>query len=74
MNQDEWEENKLQEAEEQVISRTSSRTPTPQKRPKKRIREEDYSPLTLIEAKQFLIYTKNPKNNPAPVFKQDEEG
>ena len=52
MNQTQWEENTLQEAEERFIPTTTSKTHTPHDKrgkPEKRIREE--SPIREIEAK-----------------------
>ena len=74
MKKYQWEENNLQEVQEQILSTTTSQTPVPQEKRDKRPIEEDYSLVTEIEAKQFLIYTKKPKNNPPPFFMQDEEG
>lgn len=58
----------MQEEEENILSTTTSQTPIPQEKHDKNLREEESSPVTEIEAKQFLIYTKKPKNNPPPVF------
>ena len=48
INKLEWTENTLQEAEDKLVSKSTSQTPVPQEKAGKRMREED-SPL-VIEA------------------------
>lgn len=61
MNQQDWVENTLQEAKEQVLSRTASETPTPREKTEKRPREEDSPSLMEVSAKEFKMYTKKTK-------------
>lgn len=63
MNQKNWIENTLQEAEEQVLSRIALETPIPREKTEKRPREEDSPSVTEFSAKEFKIYTKKTKTS-----------
>lgn len=55
--------NTLQEAEEQVLSKTTLETPIPREKIDKRLREDDSPSVTKVSAKEFKIYTKKIKTN-----------
>ena len=63
MNQAEWEENTLQEAEEQPFSMTTSQTITPQRQEEKISRNEDSPSVTEVSTIEFQIYRKKTKIN-----------
>lgn len=63
MNQQNWVENTLQEAEEQVISRTTSETPIPREKSEKWPREEESPTIIELSAKEFNIYANNIKTS-----------
>lgn len=53
----------MQEAEEQVLSRTASEIPSPREKNKKIPREEDSPSITEVSAKEFKIYSKKTKTS-----------
>ena len=64
MNQLEWAENTLQEAEEQLVSTSTSQTPVPQEKTRKRLREEESPSATDTTSKEFkIMYKKRTKLN-----------
>lgn len=62
-NQDEWIENTLQEAKEQIISHTSLQTPISKDKEAKKSRESMYSIDSSSQAANFHVFKRRKKTN-----------
>jgi hypothetical protein len=73
MNKIDWQENTLLETKEQPSPVTASHTNTPQKKTKKRERNEVSPLVTEISTKDFQVYRKRSKTSHAPDLLKEGE-
>ena len=72
MNQEEWQENTLQEAEEKVFISKTSHTPIPHEKHAKRTRESASPSVLEFPKIEFIMYKKKKKKNPLEEPFQEE--